>query len=253
MVMLTKNKYCEGDAHPMSDIPDFMQRVGKSRYITLCDVKSAYYQILVKPDHQWLTAFVWDGGLYEYTRAPFGQKGSGNTFVRAIQQVLHPIRDVTASFVDDIAVHSNEFDQHLMDLEKFLQVIKYSGFTLNINKCHFAQSKVKFVGHIIGSGERSPDPGKVSTVKDMKVPETKKQVRRIIGFFSYFRDYIPNFAEIAKPLTDLTGERISNKIPWGTKENQAFQTLMDKLCQATTQPMSIADFEQTSDTPGPGP
>ena len=134
------------------------------------------------------------------TRAPFGQKGSGNTFVRAIQQVLHPIRDVTASFVDDIAVHSNEFDQHLMDLEKFLQVMKYSGVTLNINKCHFAQSKVKFVGYIIGSGERSPDPGKVSTVKDMKVPGTKKQVRRIIGFFSYFRDYIPNFAEIAKPL-----------------------------------------------------
>ena len=84
MVMLTKNKYCEGDAHPMPDIPDLMQRVGKSRYITLCDVKSAYNQILVKPDHQWLTAFVWDGGLYEYTRAPFGQKGSGNTFVRAI-------------------------------------------------------------------------------------------------------------------------------------------------------------------------
>ena len=59
--------------------------------------------------------------------------------------------------VDDIAVHSNEFDQHLVDLEKFLQVIKYSAFTLNINKYHFAQSKVKFVGHIIGSGERSPD------------------------------------------------------------------------------------------------
>ena len=33
-----------------------------------------------------------------------------------------------------------------------------------------------------------------------------------------------------------------NKIPWGSKENQAFQTLKDKLCEATTQPMSIADF-----------
>jgi len=73
------NKYCVGDAYPLSDIPDLMQRVGKSRYISLCDIKSAYHQIAVKPDHQWLTAFVWDGGLYEYTRAPFGQKGSGNT------------------------------------------------------------------------------------------------------------------------------------------------------------------------------
>ena len=93
----------------------------------------------------------------------------------------------------------------------------------------------------------------------MKVPGTKKQVRRIIGFFSYFRDYIPNFAEIAKPLTDLTGKRVSNKIPWGTKEKQAFQTLKEKLCDATTQPMSIADFgkpwilqvDASSETVGP--
>jgi len=66
----------------------------------------------------------------------------------------------------------------------------------------------------------------------------------MIGFFSYFRDYIPNFAEIAKPLTDLTGKRVSNKIPWGTKVNQAFQTLKDKLCEATTETMSIAYFDK---------
>jgi len=37
---------------------------------------------------------------------------------------------------------------------------------------------------------------------------------------------------------------VSNKIPWGTKENQAFQTLKGELCEATTQPMSIADFDK---------
>ena len=29
------NKYCEGDAHPMPDIPDLMLRVWKSRYKSL--------------------------------------------------------------------------------------------------------------------------------------------------------------------------------------------------------------------------
>ena len=94
------------------------------KIITLCDIKSAYHQIEVKPEHQQLTAFVWDGGFFQYTRAPFGQKGSGNTFVRAVQQILYLIKDITASFVDDIAVHSDEFDQHLRDFEKFLKVIK---------------------------------------------------------------------------------------------------------------------------------
>ena len=77
----------------------------------------------MRPDHEWLTAFVWDGGLYEYTRALFGQKGFGNTFVRRVQQVLRPIRDITTSFVDDISEYSNESEQHLMDLETFLQIV----------------------------------------------------------------------------------------------------------------------------------
>jgi len=43
-----------------------------------------------------------------------------------------------------------------------------------------------------------------------------------LDFFSYFRDYIKNFAKFAKPLTDLTGKRIANKVPWGEKENYSF-------------------------------
>ena len=238
------NKYCEDDAYPMPDIADLMQRVGQARYITLCDIKSAYHQVPVRQDHQWLTAFVWDGGLYEYTRSPFGQKGSGNTFLRAVQQVLHPVRDFTASFVDDISVYSGEFDQHLKDFERFLQVIKESGFTLNIKKCRFAQNHVRFLGHVIGSGQRKPDPQKVATVQEMKVPETKKQVRRLVGFFSYFRDYIANFAETAQPLTDLTKKSVPNNVPWGDREDQAFEELKLKLCQATTQAMQIADFSK---------
>jgi len=78
----------------------------------------------------------------------------------------------------------------------------------------------------------------------MKVPETKRQVRRLVGFFSYFRDYIPNFAEIAQPLTDLTKKRIPTKIPWGDKENEAFEELKNKLCQAVNQPLQIVDYSK---------
>ena len=66
-------------------------------------------------------------------------------------------------FVDDISVYSNEFDHHLADLEEFLRLIKQCGFTLNLKKCKFAQSHVKYVGHIIGCGERKPDPDQVAT------------------------------------------------------------------------------------------
>jgi len=77
---------------------------GKALYISTCDLKGAFWKIRVKEDHQWLTTFVWDGGLYEFARAPFGQKGSGNSFLRAIKMVIQPLKTCAYSYVDDTAV-----------------------------------------------------------------------------------------------------------------------------------------------------
>ena len=85
----------------------------------------------MKEEDKWLTAFVCDAGLFEFNRAPFGLKGSGNSFVRTITQILRPIRESTESFVDDVAVHFDEWQNHLSDIDKFLSTIKRAGLTLN--------------------------------------------------------------------------------------------------------------------------
>ena len=146
------NKHCEGDAYPLPNIDNVIQRVGKANWISTFDLKGAYLNIPVKPEHQWLTAFVWDEGLYEFLRAPFGQKGSGPAFVRVLQLVLQPIREFADSYVDDMSVFPDQWRSHLSHLETFLQVIKDSGFTLNLEKTCLAQNQVTFLGHIIGSG-----------------------------------------------------------------------------------------------------
>jgi len=78
----------------------------------------------------------------------------------------------------------------------------------------------------------------------MKIPETKKQVRQILGFFSYFRDYIPKFSELAKPLTDLTGKRIPSRVPWRQPEQQAFESLKAELCRAASESLQIINFQK---------
>ena len=50
----------------------------------------------------------------------------------------------------------------------------------------FAQSKVTFVGHVIGTGMIEPDPVKIATVKEIKPPVTKKDIRSLIGFSAIF-------------------------------------------------------------------
>jgi hypothetical protein len=80
---------------------------------------------------------------------------------------------------------------------------------------------------------------KVEAVMKLKIPENKKQVRQVMGLFSHFRDYIPSFSEIAKPITDLTCKRVPSRIPWSEAQQSAFDALKTALCEATGNPLQI--------------
>ena len=169
-------------------------------------------RVISQLTNKWLTAFVCDVGLFEFNRVPFGLKGSGSSFVRAINMILRPIREFTYLFVDDVAVHSDKWKEHMNDVDKRLCTIKAAGVTLNLKKCKWAQSQVRFCCQVIASGKKFADAEKIKVVKEMNAPKTKTELRQILGFFSYFREYIEKFAEVAKPLTDLTAKQVPANI-----------------------------------------
>jgi hypothetical protein len=233
------NKFTVPDVLPLPNISEVIQRVGNAKFISLFDARSGYHQLPVKFDDQWLTGFVCDLGFFEFTRCPFGMRSSGASFVRAIHEIINPIREFVEAYVDDMAVYSDDWTKHLNHINEYLLHIKNSGLTLNLSKCEFAKPEIKYVGHIVGSGKRLPDPEKVEAVMNLKVPESKKQVRQIMGLFSHFRDYIPLFSEVAKPITDLTLKRVPSRVPWGREQQNSFDDLKHLLCRAVQQPLSI--------------
>ena len=56
-------------------------------------------------------------------------------------------------------------------------------------------------------------------------PQTKKQLRAFLGLTSFYRQYVPNFALIAAPLTDATRKGSPNEIAWTEAHERAFETL----------------------------
>ena len=44
------------------------------------------------------------------------------------------------------------------------------------------------------------DPEKITAVREWAVPETLRDLRSFIGFASYYRRYVPMFAQLATPL-----------------------------------------------------
>ncbi len=81
--------------------------------------------------------------------------------------------------------------------------------------------------HIVGNGTVRPE---ISKIKAVEIPKTKKEVRTFLGLTGYYRKFIPNYATIACPLTDLTKKSAPVHVIWTKECDTAFQALKKQLC-----------------------
>jgi Reverse transcriptase (RNA-dependent DNA polymerase) len=153
--------------------------------VTLADARSGYWQLSVRDSDRWLTAFIFEGSLFEWCRTPFGLKTAGNTFCRCVELILQPIRDFSFAFVDVMTKGSENWSTHLVHLCLFITELQKSGLTLSIEKCKFAHREVRFVGQVVGSGHHRPDERKLESISTLTRPQTKKDIRKILGFFNH--------------------------------------------------------------------
>ena len=61
-----------------------------------------------------------------------------------------------------------------------------------------------FLGHIVSTHKITPDPHKISKVKEWPTPTTVKEIQQFLGLANYYWRFIQDFATIAKPLHRLT-------------------------------------------------
>ena len=68
-----------------------------------------------------------------------------------------------------------------------------------------------------GAPQQNSDDNQIMSCQEKMIntlprPTTKKDVKSVLGLANYYRAYIPTFAAVAAPLTDLTRKGQSNKI-----------------------------------------
>ena len=68
-------------------------------------------------------------------------------------------------------------------------------------------------------------------IRDAPQPSTKKEVRSFLGLVGYYRRFVPQFAEIAQPLTDLTRGKTAGKVKWNEDCKKAFAELKRCFCE----------------------
>ncbi|GFW99822.1 retrovirus-related Pol polyprotein from transposon 297 [Trichonephila clavipes] len=215
---------------PLPNIEERVEKVSAAKFITVFDLSKGYWQIPLSKTAQRYAAFCTSFGTYRPLRMSFGLKNAPYFFSKLMAELLNGLEDFVVPYLDDIAIFSDTWESHIKHMETVLQRIKRAKLTIKPSKCKFAQQNVKFLGHIVGQGFRTPSEIKVQAVLEFPTPRTKTQIRAFLGIAGYYQKYINLFSVIAAPLTDaLKGRAKKGEIKWTTECENAFRELKGKL------------------------
>jgi hypothetical protein len=133
------------------------------------------------------TALVTKTGLYDWTVMPFGLKNATSTFTRTMSSVFKEMGDKFLKvFVDDLNIHSENWEDHLRHLGDVLSRLREVNLKLNPSKCCFATESIVFLGYVVSKEGTKLDPGKIDAVLCFPEPKTVTNVRSFLGLTGYY-------------------------------------------------------------------
>jgi hypothetical protein len=224
------------DAYPLPRIDSCLDSLGGAIYFSTLDLRSGYWQTELDEATAEKTTFETRKGSWKFKVLPFGLCNAPASFQRLMDMLLVGLTwQSCLVYLDDIIVFSNTFEQHVKRLDAVFQRIKQANMKLNVSKCKLFRSKVHFLGHVISQKGIEPDPSKTEAVRTWKTPQTLTELRAFVGLANYYRRHIKSFAEIARPLHELTKKGVIYK--WSESQQRAFEQL--KLALTTAPVLAI--------------
>jgi Reverse transcriptase (RNA-dependent DNA polymerase) len=196
--------------YPIPQITHILEQLQGKMLFTALDIRWGYNNIQIKPKDCHKAAFQMPYGLYQLNVMYFGLTNSPLTFQKTMDHLFCPLKDkypgMLFIYMDDILITTmNDQPLHRRIVHDVLDLLEAKSFFLKPSKCKFKRASIDYLGIVVSNGAISIDPTKQDSLATW--PEqlaTIKQVRSTLGVFGYQRPFICGFADIAKPLMELT-------------------------------------------------
>ncbi|GJP44684.1 hypothetical protein CLOM_g4047 [Closterium sp. NIES-68] len=208
-----KNKY------PIPRIDDLLDQLRGATVFSKLDLRSRYWQIRMADNSIHKTAFRTRYGSYEYLVMPQNEPHSTIN-----------LDECVVVYLDNILIYSRDMKQHVEHLRHVFEILRRERFYVKLSKSEFALEKVQFLGHMVSAQGVHVDPKKIEVVRTWKTPENVKDLQQFLGFANYYNRFVPQYAKIAAPLTNLLKKNMPYK--WEPKHQEAVEQLKHALTSA---------------------
>ncbi|CAM5087647.1 unnamed protein product, partial [Natator depressus] len=204
------NAVTRPDNYPMPRTDELLEKPGRAQFISTLDLTKGYWQVLLDESAKERSAFTTQVGLYEFNVLPFGLQNATATFQRLVDGLLVGLGEYAVAYLDDVAIFSDSWAEHLEHLQKVFERIREAGLTVQA-KCQMGPDRVTYLGHQVGQGTINPLQAKVDAIQKWPVPKSKKWVQSFFG------------------LVNLTKKKQPNAVQWTEECQKAFNQLKATL------------------------
>ncbi|KAI3642374.1 hypothetical protein MP228_011929 [Amoeboaphelidium protococcarum] len=219
------NKITIKNRNPLPNISDLFRSLQKGKLFTALDLDGAFELLRVKAGHEAKTAFLTKYGQYEFLVMPFGLANAPAQFQTFMNDLFkNQIGKFVVVYLDDIVVYTDgDEEEHWQHVREVLQILRCNKLYCKLSKCKFAQSSTSFLGYILSKDGILMDPRKVEAVTQWPTPKNVKDVMMFHGFVNFYRKFIPHFADLTRPLTQLLKKDVA--FTWDAEKQHAFDSL----------------------------
>ncbi|CAM4680080.1 unnamed protein product, partial [Lepidochelys olivacea] len=120
--------------YPMPRTDELLEKLGRAQFISTLDLTKGYWQVPLDESAKERSAFITHLGLYEFNVLPFGLRNAPATFQRLVDGLLAGLGEYAVTYLDDVAIFSDSWADHLEHLQKVLERIREAGLTVKAKK-----------------------------------------------------------------------------------------------------------------------
>ncbi|KAK4701125.1 hypothetical protein P7C70_g5112, partial [Phenoliferia sp. Uapishka_3] len=224
-------------------IEEFIEDFTGRACLGLADVYGGFDQRVLAEESRDLTTFQTPLGPVRLTRLPQGATNSVAEYQRVMVHVLaEEIPEYAGVFVDDVGIkgpttiYDNEpikenpgirrfIWEYAVTLERVLFRIEEAGLTISGPKAAVVVPALNIVGTVCSLEGRSMSKASKNKIADFPIPKDVTEVRGFLGICTYVRSWIAKFADVARPMRDLTRNGV--EFLWTSECQKSFERLKE--------------------------
>jgi hypothetical protein len=216
---------------PIPNIHDLRAQVRGKKYMTKFDLRDGYYNVKMAKDSVKYSAFKCALGLFEWAVLPFGLTNAPAVFQRMMNRIFGDLFGICVIvYLDDIVVFSANKEQHIKDVSEVLTRMRDHKLHIKLSKCDFFKEEVCFCGHDISGDGVKISESKVKALQNPPPFRSQRDVMKFLGVVVWFQDFVPNYAQILTPVTNLL--RKGQPFHWGKTQQDAVNQIIALISSA---------------------